>query len=102
MIIKFENFDYLHDHKKYCLLKIDENYGTSGGISSDFYIVKNLGNQFKKIYEIIDYELIRIDIDFYFTINPIQFEKELLFESDILNEVLDNIDLFIDSNKYNI
>ena len=92
---KFSDQDYLKDVKKYSLIKssVIENY---------YVINKNLNVQFQKIYDIIDGNLIKINLKFYYTIPKSKYYKEVLYQSDDLQEILDNYKILINSKKYNI
>ena len=88
----FEKYDY-SEYKKYCLIRYNERI---------FVIARNLGNEFKKIYNIINGELELMNINMCFTMSSEEMKNDLLFESDDINEVLDNVDLYINAKKYNL
>jgi hypothetical protein len=102
MITLFENFDpydrehYLKDYKKYILIY--------SGRSDIYALLKNLGNQFKKIYHSTRYnnKLEPYNENFYFTINYKSFTKMYLYDSDNLQDVIDKFKILKNVNKYNL
>ena len=88
----FENWNY-SEYKKYCLIRYEE------GI---YVIAMNLGKEFRKMYEMRKGEFEYINLQMFFTMTPEEMRNDLLFDSDDLNEILNNADLYINTEKYNL
>jgi len=92
----FVNMDYLSNQKKYILIKSrnDEFLG---------HIIENVGDQFKKLYDIYkDGRIYSLKLDWHFVYPYEEFKQNFEYESDNLDDVLEYVDTFIVSSKYNL
>ena len=85
--------------KKYCLLRSEV---VDHLVITETLIDGITGNQFKKIYDIENNKLKKMNRGFYFSLPYEKFKNQLIIQSDNLSEILDNVEFYISMNKYNL
>jgi len=93
--------------KKYNLLKSsprpNKKFWTNLPSQEYIYIAEHIqDNYYKKHYEIVDDKLIKLEKPYYFPLGKRLFNKQLIYKSDSLNDVLEHLDSILDSNKFNL
>jgi len=90
---KFNDKNYLNDVKTYCLLKTTQ--------FNEFIVAENKKMSFKVINYIINDEILN-DRFFYFMLEQDVFNDRIIYQSDTLQEIYDNINVLLDTKKYNL
>lgn len=91
-VYKVYNMSYLINYKKYILLV----YG------SECFIVENLGEQLKKIYSNEYGSFQPYNKPFYFTLPIETFKNVYAYDSDNLEKLIKNLDLYKSTRQYNL
>jgi hypothetical protein len=66
------------------------------------HIIKNLGDQFRKLYDVMADGKLRTVVNFYFTLSEETFNELNIYQSNNIDDILNKISLFISSKKYNL
>jgi hypothetical protein len=93
-MIYLKEYTNQSDINKYILIKNEY-------IQDVYHICKNLETQWLKIYDIFDNKLIKIEQNFYLTMSSNRY-KLIIYQSNHLDDILNNLETILDSNKYNI
>jgi hypothetical protein len=93
--------------KKYNLLKTDprpnKKFWTNLPSEEYIYIAEHMQDDYyKKHYEVVDDKLIKLEKPYYFPLSKRIFNKQIIYTSDSINDVLEHLDSLINSIKFNI
>ena len=87
------NMSFLENYKTFILLIYPKHT----------IIVENLKNQLRKLFDDNGSGLIKhYETPFYFTLSINRFEEVFAYDSDNLNDILSNLDLYKQAKNYNL